>query len=173
MKDFKDLCNSRFSVRKFKTEDVPMDLMNYVMECVRLAPSACDKQPWKFVCVNNDEERMRVQECYERPWFKLAPVYVIACAVKDEAWVRPDDGKNHGDIDVAIAVEHLCLAAADAGLGTCWVCNFDVEKLRHNFAFPQGWEPVAIVPLGFPDCEPTPKKRKENGDIWLNSLQLH
>lgn len=170
--DFKELCEKRFSVRNYKTDDIPMDKMAYLMDCVRLAPSACNKQPWKFICVNNDEERMLLQQCYTRDWFTHAPVYIIACNVVEESWVRPADKKNHGDIDVAIAIEHLCLAAADAGLGTCWVCNFDVDKCKQLMRLPEGWEPVALIPVGYPDVQEPEKHRKENQEIWINSLRL-
>ncbi len=84
--------------------------------------------------------------------------------MKDTAgcWVRPDDGKAHGDIDLGIAVEHLALAAADRGLGTCWVANYDVEAVRRLFPV-EGYEAVAIMPVGHvaADC-PCPKKTRKD-----------
>lgn len=77
-------------------------------------------------------------------------------------WVRSSDGKPHGDIDVAIAVEHICLAAAERGLGTCWVANYDTVLLNQLFG-DADHEAVAIVPMGHiaADCPYAPKKRKE------------
>ena len=63
--------------------------------------------------------------------------------------MRDFDEKNHGDIDAAIATEHICLAAAEQGLGSCWVCNFDVERLKNNFQLGSDEYPLAIVPIGY------------------------
>jgi nitroreductase len=82
----------------------------------------------------------------------------------DEEWVR-FDGKHHGDIDVAIAVEHLCLAAAEQGLGTCWVCNFDAPLCHSLFSLPENEDPVALVPIGYPADTPKEKTRKTREQI--------
>ena len=81
-------------------------------------------------------------------------------------WIRPFDNKAHGDIDLAIAIEHLCLAATERGLGTCWVCNYDPERLSQLFPMP-GYEAVAIIPLGHiaPDCPHKEKQRKTLEEI--------
>ena len=83
----------------------------------------------------------------------------------DEEWVRAD-GKHHGDIDIAIAVEHLCLAATEQELGTCWVCNFDASLCKELFAMPENEEPCVIIPIGYPADERKEKKRKEMDDIF-------
>lgn len=134
------------------------------MECVRLAPSACNRQPWHFHVVSSEEDRERLQKCYNRDWFKSAPLYIVASVLRDEQWVRAD-GKHHGDIDIAIAVEHLCLAATEQGLATCWVCNFDVELCRSLFSLPEQEDPAVLIPLGYAADEPKEKKRKEMSEI--------
>lgn len=85
---------------------------------------------------------------------------------KDANWVRKYDDKPHGDIDVAIATEHLCLAAAERGLGTCWVCNYDTDKMAQLFPR-DGYEAVVIVPVGHtaPDYPRNEKKRKPLEEI--------
>ena len=159
---FKELTQTRFSVRKFTAEPVSPADIRYIMDCVRLAPSACNRQPWHFLIISSDECKERIRQCYDRPWFASAPLYVLCLKADDEAWVRADDGKNHADIDLGIAVEHLCLAAAERGLGSCWVCNYDVEAVARLFPR-QGYEAVAIVPIGHiaPDCPHPEKKRKD------------
>jgi nitroreductase len=139
------------------------------MECVRLAPSACNKQPWRFRVVSNEEDRKKLCQCYNREWFATAPVCIIASVLHDEEWVRAD-GKHHGDIDIAIAVEHLCLAAAEQGLGTCWVCNFDVQGLMATGLIPQGYTPSVLVPIGLPADEPKPKTRKPMDEVWCRPV---
>ena len=122
--DFKTLCKARYSVRAYKPDAIPAETMEYIKECTRLAPSAVNKQPWKFILFTGEDDRARMQQCYDKEWFREAPAYILVCENHGAAWTRRYDEKNHADIDVAIAIEHLCLAAAEQGLGTCWVCNF-------------------------------------------------
>ena len=164
--NFLELVKSRYSCRQYANRPVEKEKLEYVMECVRLAPSAVNRQPWRFRVVEDVEVLQKLWQCYNREWFKSATVCIVASVVHDEEWVR-SDGKRHGDIDVAIAVEHLCLAAAEQGLGTCWVCNFDAALCKGVFAMPDNEEAVAIIPVGYPDCEPTEKKRKEMNEIVL------
>lgn len=169
MKDMLTLSKERFSARKFTAEAVSEDDLKYVLECMRMAPSACNKQPWKWLVVKSDEAKQKLQECYGREWFKTAPMYIVGMRNKQENWVRKEDNKPHGDIDVAIATEHLCLSAAERGLGTCWVCNYDPQKMHEYFE--QGeradFEAVVIVPIGHiaEDCPHAEKKRKELSEI--------
>lgn len=160
--DFKELCTRRFSARKYTAETVSDEDLHYVMECVRLAPSAVNRQPWHWIVVKSAEAKAKLCQCYEREWFASAQLYIIGLRSKEENWIRKQDGKAHGDIDVAIAAEHLCLAAAEKGLGTCWVCNFDAERMQQLFPF-EGYEAVVIVPIGHiaPDC-PHPEKKRKN-----------
>ena len=164
--EFLELCEKRFSARKYTSEQVSEADFEYIMQCVRVAPSAVNFQPWKFVAVRSEEAKARLRECYNREWFATAPMYVICENDMSKCWVRKVDGKQHGDIDVAIAAEHLCLAATERGLGTCWVCNFDVERVKQQFCA-EGFEPVVILPIGHiaPDCSMTEKKRVPLADL--------
>ena len=108
------LSQERFSARKFTPEAVSQEDLDYIMECVRLAPSAVNRQPWRWLLVRSDEAKKKLQECYDREWFKTAPIYIIGMKNVNENWVRRYDEKPHGDIDVAIAAEHLCLAEQSA-----------------------------------------------------------
>ncbi len=157
--DFLELVKNRYSCRSYQPKDVEQDKLDYIMECVRFAPSAVNKQPWKFRIVSSAEDRKKLCQCYDREWFATAPVIVIASILHDEEWVR-FDGKHHGDIDIAIAVEHLCLAATEKSLGTCWVCNFDAELCRKEFALEANEEAAVLIPIGYPADEPKEKKRK-------------
>jgi len=109
MKTFLELCEERFSARKFTDEPVSEDDLNYVMECVRLAPSAVNFQPWKWLIVKSAEAKEKLCKCYDRDWFRTAPLYVVGLKDCNTNWVRKTDGKMHGDVDVSIATEHLCL----------------------------------------------------------------
>jgi nitroreductase len=162
--NFLELVKNRYSCRAYKSLEVEKEKLDYILECVRFAPSAVNKQPWRFHIVSKAEDKERLQLCYNRDWFKTAPMYVIASVLHDEEWVRAD-GKHHGDIDIAIAVEHLCLAATEQGLSTCWVCNFDAEKCKQLFGLSANEEPAVVVPLGYAADEPKPKNRKTIEEI--------
>ena len=161
---FLELVQRRYSCRNYQPTAVAREKIDYVMECVRLAPSAVNRQPWKFRIVSDIKDRERLCQCYDRAWFATAPVVVIASVLHDDEWVRAD-GKRHGDIDIAIAVEHLCLAATEQGLGTCWVCNFDANLCHEQFGLPENEEPAVIIPLGYAADEMKPKSRKAIADI--------
>lgn len=166
MQDFKSMAGERFSARKFTTEPVSKEDLEYIMECVRLAPSACNRQPWKWLIVRSEQAMKKLQECYDREWFKTAPMYIVGMKNTEDNWVRKYDNKPHGDIDVAIAAEHLCLAATERGLGTCWVCAYDSNKMKERFPR-EGYEAVVIISLGHmaEDCPHNPKNRKAMNEI--------
>ena len=163
---FQDLCKQRFSVRSYSAEPVSDDQLEYILECARLAPSAVNLQPWRFIVVRSQATRQQVQSCYKREWIAQAPLYIICVVRHDEEWTRRD-GKRHGDIDIAIATEHICMAATELGLGSCWVCNFDATRLHEVLGLEVTEEPLVIVPLGHiaPGVEVPEKKRKERESI--------
>lgn len=92
--DFKELCEKRFSARAYSGEPIPADKISYIQECVRLAPSACNKQPWLFLAVKSEEAKKKLYACYDREWFAEAPLYIVACDRKSQAWTRPSDGNT-------------------------------------------------------------------------------
>ena len=162
--NFLDLVKQRYSCRSYQAKSVEQEKVVYVMECVRFAPSAVNKQPWRFHVISSDSDKEKLRQCYNREWFTTAPMYVIASILHDEEWVR-SDGKRHGDIDIAIAVEHLCLAATEQGLATCWVCNFDADLCRQLFSLAANEEPAVLIPLGYAADAPKDKVRKTTEEI--------
>lgn len=106
------------------------------------------------------------RQAYDREWFRTAPLYIVCMKNNSECWTRRYDDKQHGDIDVAIATEHLCLAATERNLGTCWVCNFDTDIMSRLFPSAD-FESVAIIPIGHiaDDCPRAEKKRKALAEI--------
>ena len=159
-----DLVKQRYSCRSYQEKSVEQEKLDYVMECVRFAPSAVNKQPWMFRMVKNEADKAKLQECYNREWFQTAPAYILCSILHDEEWVRAD-GKRHGDIDIAIAVQHLCLAATEQGLATCWVCNFDAALCRRLFDLPDTEEPAVLIPIGYAADTPKPHTRKPLSEI--------
>lgn len=160
------LAGRRYSVRSFDGRRVPDDLLTYVLNVARLSPSAVNFQPWSFIVVRDPVLLEGLSAVYSREWFRLAPACIVVCGLHKESWHRRSDGKDHCDIDVAIAAEHICLAAAEVGLGTCWVCNFDVAGCRSLLGLSDDTEPVVLLPIGFPaDVEIPEKKRKSLEEI--------
>ena len=104
-------------------------------------------------------DRMRQVAAYAREWFWRAPVILAICVLPGEAWTRAYDGQNFAMVDGALALDHMTLAAAEAGLGTCWIGAFDPAAARDILGLPDGVEIVGLTPLGFPDAEPHPRPR--------------
>ena len=135
------------------------------MEFVRMAPSAVNYQPWHFIILTNRGNIENLAKAYPRPWLISAPVIIVACINRKESWRRIKDNKDFGDVDVAIAIDHMTLAATSMGLGTCWVCNFDVDICKKMLELPDHMEPLAIIPLGYPINVVPEKKRKSMDEI--------
>ncbi|MGC8823291.1 MAG: nitroreductase family protein [Bacteroidales bacterium] len=152
MTAFLELAKSRYSSRKYKTIPVERDKLVLLLEAARIAPTAANRQPFVLYVITDEKLRSEICTTYHREWLKDAPVIIVGCINKAEAWVR-SDGKNHGDIDLAIAIDHLTLQAAELGLATCWICNFDVKKCSQLLELPENMEPAVILPIAYPDDE--------------------
>lgn len=159
--NFNQLINLRHSVRKYKSNPVEREKLLQILEAARLAPSAVNYQPWHFIVVSEPENLAKLHHCYHREWFRQTPVAIVACADHSRSWKRGSDGKNSADLDVAIAVTHITLQAAELGLGTCWICNFDVPQCSKIFDLPEHIEPIAIIPVGYPENENIPAKKRK------------
>jgi nitroreductase len=159
--DFRALAASRFSVRAYRPDPVPDALLGELLETVRLAPSACNRQPFRVVVLPTPGRESDLLRIYAKPWFVEAPLVLAVCGVPAEAWTRRrHDDWNAAETDATIAMDHLLLAAADRGLGTCWVSSFDPAAAREVLALPDGIVPVAFTPLGWPAEAPGPKERR-------------
>lgn len=158
---FLELARSRYSVRNYQSRPVEKEKLLQVLEAGRIAPSAVNYQPWLFIVVQDEVLRQKLAEAYPREWFAKAPVVIIICGDHQQSWRRMD-GKDHCDVDVAIAADHMTLAAADLGLGTCWVCAFSAEKCREVLQLPESIEPVILLPLGYPADSGNSNRHKIN-----------
>ncbi len=164
--DISTLIKERYSLRSYSDKEVEKEKLMKILEAGQYAPSAVNFQPWHFIVITDKEVHRKASEIYHRDWFKQAPVYIFICGDHSASWKRKEDGKDHCDIDTAIAVDHMTLQAAALGLGTCWICNFHVQQCREFFHLPDYIEPIAILSLGYPDKEQkTEKKRKPLEEI--------
>lgn len=162
--EFFDLIKERYSVRAYKPDPVAEGDLERVLDAARLAPTAANRQAFHLIVVHTEGREADLKRVYGRDWFVQAPLVICACGVPGETWVR-SNGKNYSDVDVAIVMDHLILAAASLGLGTCWIGAFDAAAAREVLGLPDGVEPVAFTPLGHPADEPRPKKRKALSDL--------
>lgn len=166
---FLGLAKKRYSVRSFLDKEIEEEKLNYVLEAARYAPSACNIQPVKLFVITNKEVLSKVHETYPRDWFKKAPCVIVAVGDKSQSWKRRD-GKDHVDIDVAISVDHLTLAARDVGLGTCWVCAFDADKCHEILNLPDHMEPCVLIPIGYPEKENLKEKSRKSFDEFVERI---
>ncbi len=162
--DFTELIRKRYSVRAYKPDLVEEDKLRQVLEAARLAPTADNRQPFQILVIHTQGREAELRRIYSRSWFTQAPLVICACGVPAQNWVRRD-GKNYNDVDVAIAMDHLILAAAELGLGTCWIAAFDPAAAREVLGLPAGVEPIAFTPLGYPADRPHPKERKALSEL--------
>jgi len=157
--EFEKLIQARYSVRAYKRDPVPNQVLARVLESARLAPTAANRQPFRILVVHTDGREEELKRIYGRDWFVQPPLVIALCGLTDRCWVRAD-GKSFCDIDAAIVMDHLILAAADQGLGSCWIGAFDVQAARQILKLPESVEPIAFTPLGYPRGQPGEKKRK-------------
>lgn len=168
MTSLHDLVESRKSVRGYdQSRPVAPEILERVLNAGRLAPSAKNLQPWKFLVVSSPEMLAKVRPSYQRDWFAEAPHILIVTGDRTEAWVRPSDGWNSLETDLGIAMDHLILAAHDEGLATCWISAFDPAMLREALDLGPTEEVFAITPLGYAsvDAQTRPKTRKSLDEV--------
>lgn len=163
---FIELAKRRVSVRGYVSAPVSDEELAEVLEAGRLAPTAKNLQPFCFIVVRQKENLAALAKGYAAPWFTTAPVVIAVCVKSSKGWTRDlTDGKNFCEVDAAIAADHMTLAAADLGLGTCWVGAFNPPLIREALALPAGVEPVVLITLGHPADEGRPKTRKPLNEL--------
>jgi nitroreductase len=143
----------RRSIRKYKDKEIPRDLLDDILEMARLAPSGANKQPWQLVVVTDPKTKMGlVPICKEQKFVGECSAFIAAIDDSGQKWVK---------VDVAIALEHIALAAVEHGLGTCWIGAFDPEKMASYLGVPSGKQVTVCMTLGYPDEDPVARPRKE------------
>ena len=159
--DFLELVEKRYSQRRYTAQTVKQEDLDYILKCARMAPSAVNKQPW-HIYVLQGEILKQMAPIYRRETFKEAPMCLVITGNHNESWRRYDE-KDHCDIDIAIVTEHIVLAAAEKGVDTCWVCNFDVQACKNLLQLPAAEDPIVLIPMGYAPKETVvpEKKRKD------------
>jgi len=163
--EFKELIEKRYSVRAYKPDPVEDEKLHQVLRAAHLAPTAANRQPFQIIVIHTTGREQKLRRIYNKDWFVQAPLVICACGTPAQGWVRRDDGKSYCDVDVAIAMDHLILAAADIGLGTCWIAAFDPTAAREVLGLPDDVEPIVFTPLGYPADQLKPKRRKPLSEL--------
>ncbi len=157
--ELKEAIKQRQSIRDYEDKAVPEEKLLKVLEAARLAPSASNRQRWKFIVVRESERRLALARAAGgQVHLARAPVVIAAVATMPEYVMRC--GVPAYAVDLAIAVDHMTLAAVDEGLGTCWIGAFSQEEVRDILKVPEHYRIVTLLPLGFPKQMERPKVRK-------------
>lgn len=174
--DFSELIQRRYSCRKYLEKPVPREMIDRCLDAARLAPSACNSQPWDFIAID-DREKIRsivsrtMGGIYSSNSFvRKAPVLIVVRRLKSTYTARLGSmirDLNYSLIDIGIAGEHLALQAAELGLGTCWLGWFNEKRLKNMLKVKKSDKIDVMISLGYPDPplpSPRPKKRKVLSD---------
>jgi len=164
--EFFELIDKRHSVRSYRDDPVEEDKIQKILEAGRIAPTAANRQAFKILVIHTRGRENELRKIYNKDWFVTAPVILCVCSIPEKCWVRYD-GKNSADVDAAIVMTHMILAARDLGLGTCWIGAFNVEAARQVLEIDSGMEPVAFTPLGYYEESEVQKKRKPMEELVI------
>jgi nitroreductase len=151
-------------VRAYQPIEVEQAKIDQILEAVRLAPTAANRQPFRLILIHSRGREAELSRIYDKDWFVQAPIVICACGLDGESWIR-DDGRPTTEIDVAIVMDHLTLAAASLGLGTCWIGAFNVDEARKILGIPDSVVPVLFSPLGYPADQLYVKERRPISEL--------
>ncbi|NIM65363.1 MAG: NAD(P)H nitroreductase [Candidatus Latescibacteria bacterium] len=173
MKNFLDLVKKRHSIRKYKPDPVPREMIEKCLEAARHAPTACNKQSWKFHIVEGELKNRLVEVSLggvfvPNKWASTVPVIAVIAMNLDLIIHRVGgkvSGVDYHMVDAGIAGEHFVLQATELGLGTCWIGWFNKKAVKKLLDIPAGWDVPAMIGLGFPDEEPIDKNRRHISEI--------
>lgn len=153
LKGFYDLYWRRRSIREFSDRPVEPEKTDRLLEALRRAQSAANRQPWHFVVISDKAGRAALDEVFTKEGFRKAPLLIVACADQSQAWTRRADKFNYAWVDAAIAVTEMIGAATAEGLGSCWVAAIEPELVREKLGIPGHIDIVAIIAVGYPEKE--------------------
>jgi len=159
--DVFETIKKRRSIRKYKQGNMPREHLKRILEAARWAPSAKNRQPWRFIIIRDTERKKLLAEIANKQMF-LADASVIVVALAD-----PEASPKWFKQDVMIALEHIVLASTSIGYGTCWIGAFDEKRTKQLLKIPEKFSVVALLPIGVPDESPPPRPRKEFTEIFF------
>jgi nitroreductase len=149
--EYTDLIHTRESVRNYDpNRPVPKEILEKILDAGRLAPSAHNYQPWKFIIISSSPMLEKLKACYKRDWIKDAPHILVVYGFRDQAWNRDYDGYNSLETDIASAMTHIILAAENEGVGACWIMAYNPALLKEALNPDANQLIFGITPLGYP-----------------------
>ncbi len=168
--EFLKAVESRRSIRKYKPEGIGKENLKKILDAARFAPSAKNIQPYRFILVDDRETLSRLAiACRNQTFIGEAPLVIVACANPSAAYNTLGGSGNSAYLDTAIAMEHLVLAAADLGLGTCWIGAFSEGDVKKVLGVPADWRVVALTPLGKPAEKPAARPKKSVKELFFSN----
>ncbi len=163
--EFYDVLKKRRSMRGYTAEPVPDAVLEKLQDAVRLAPSGCNYQPFKFIFIRNEELRKKIAAYYPYGWLDQPGMLVAALGNADASWHRAT-GESIIELDIGIAMEHLILAATAEGLDTCWIGAFPQERVNELLNVSAPWSTVAIAAVGYGSKHPAERPNKTNDELF-------
>ncbi|MBC7958269.1 MAG: nitroreductase family protein [Vallitaleaceae bacterium] len=164
--EFFEVIEKRYSVRGYTADPVEVEKLDKILEAALLAPTACNLQAFKILVIKTEGFKEELRKIYKSEWFVEAPYVLCVCSIPESSWIRRDR-KNYSDVDAAIVMDHLILAATDLGLGTCWIGAFDVDAARKVLDIEGDLEPIAFTPIGYAKPITVKKSRKSLEDLII------
>ncbi len=158
--DVSQAIKSRRSIRLYQEKEIEKEKLDKVLEAARLAPSANNRQEWKFIVVKDKDTRERVANAASGQTFiGQAPIVIVACATESQSIMTC--GQPRYTVDVSIAMSFMILQAQEVGLGTCWIGAFNESSVKGILGIPDDIRVVGITPLGYPSQGTAARPRKE------------
>lgn len=154
-----DLMEKRYSVRGYLDKEVEEEKLNKVLKAAQIAPTGTNAQAFKIYVIDTKKHVDELKQVGKWDWFTQAPYIIAVVSKASDAWTRYD-GKNLGDIDATIVMDHIILEATELGLGTCYIAAFNKEALSEMLNLSDEYEPVLLTPLGYPNAQPRGTGRK-------------
>ncbi|MCK4353349.1 nitroreductase family protein [candidate division WOR-3 bacterium] len=162
--DVNQAIKERRSVRAYEDKEIPEDVLNKLLEAARLAPSAANRQQWKFIVVKDKTRRKELARASREQAFVGGAPVVIAAVSLDPGYIMGCDVPEYA-VDLSIAIDHITLQAVELGLGSCWIGAFSQEEVKKILNIPPQYKVVALLPIGYPADSPVPKSRKSIKEI--------
>lgn len=158
----KEIIHTRRSIRAFKPDLIPEEDLKDLLLCLQAAPSASNRQPWKFIIVTDKELREKIATlCFKQMFIAEAPYILVGAGNSVDAWRgKGTYVKNWEIVDVTIALDHFTLAAWEKGIGTCWIGAMDDKAIADLLGIVEPWHIIALMPFGYPREIGNPRGRK-------------
>lgn len=161
--DIEKVIQKRYSCRSYKDTPVPEEKLKNILEAAQLAPSASNRQPYKFIIVKDKGKREKLAEAAGQSFIAEAPIIIAGVSLEPEK-IMGCEVPTYA-VDLAIAMEHITLQAAAEGLGTCWTGAFPQQETKKILEIPEEYKVVTLMPLGYPTDSPGPKDRKSLDEL--------